>query len=429
MASVNATPSASEDTFRCLRVPNFRLFFVNNALSQTGTWTQMVAQGWLVFSLTGSGLWTGAVVAVQRLPSLVIGPWTGVIVDRVDERRIILITQALFCTIGLCLGVLTISGTVQIWMVMALAALNGAVTIVDWPARMSFVSRIVADDAVPNATAMYVGASHTARIVGPATAGVLIAGIGTGWAFLVNAALTGLGILMLLAIRNEDLRPRADGGHEDAAIRAGLRLAFRTPMLRRMLVATAVMCAFGMNWQVTFPLLSELVFESGADGFAVLTGAMGAGAIIGAVLTARAGGAMGRRMTAAGAAFGALTVLAAVAPTLLVAAGILFVAGACSVAFMATAHATVQTAAPAPYRGRVLALYASVIMLANMIGAPLLGGLCEAVGARAGAAIGGLLTVVGVLITVPRGLTSSDHGSSMRAAAAPGEGFADPAVA
>ena len=264
MALATDETSGTGGAFRCLRVANFRLFFVNNALAQTGTWTQMVAQGWLVFTLTGSGLWAGAVVAAQRVPALLIGPWTGVFVDRIDERKIILTMQALFSAIGLCLGVLTLSGTVQIWMVMALATLNGAVTMVDWPARMSYVQRIVADDDVPNATALYVGASQAARIVGPATAGVLIAGIGTGWAFVVNGGLTALGMVMLVAVREEDLRPPEKGGHEDGAVRAGLRLAFRTATLRRVLVATAVMCGFGMNWQVTFPLLSALVFESGA---------------------------------------------------------------------------------------------------------------------------------------------------------------------
>jgi MFS family permease len=389
---------------------NFRLFFLGQAVSVTGTWVQYVASSWLVLRLTGSGVALGVVTALSFAPVLVFGAWAGVLADRYDKRRILLGTQAAFAVLALALWGLVAADVVRLWMVYGLAFLQGVVTAVDTPARQSFFAEMVSVEQLPNAVSLNSAVMTGTRIVGPAIAGLLIAGAGLDVCFLVNG-LSYLAVIGgLLAMRPEELH-RAPAPRDGGGLRAGLRYVWTTPELRTPLVVMAVIFTLSFNFQVLMPLLAERSFHGDARTLGWLLSFMGIGSLVGALGMARGARPNPVRLMRSAAALGALSIAAAAMPSLPTELATLVVLGFVSIVFMITANTTLQLTARPEMRGRVMALYSVVFLGGTPIGAPIAGWTAEWLGPRWGLAFGGLVAVgVGLV-----GLRALRHRAGVRA--------------
>ncbi|MGD9572012.1 MAG: MFS transporter [Thermoleophilia bacterium] len=406
------------DTFAALATPNYRRWFVGQSVSLIGTWMQKVAQAWLVLQLTGSGTALGMVAAAQFLPILLLGPYGGLLADRMDKRRLLVGTQVVLGGTALALGVLTVTGLVELWMVIALALVVGLVTACDNPARQSFVQEMVGDERLRNAVSLNSVLMNAARAVGPAVAGVLIATVGLGLCFLINAVSFVAVIAALMAMDIDELRPSPRAGREPGQVRQGLSYVGHTPGLLVPLMMLAVVGTLAYEFQVVLPLLAEGTFGGGAGTYGLLTSAMGLGAIAGGLIVARRGRTGLRAMTVASAAFGAAILLAAAAPTLGLVLVALTVVGAASVTFLATGNTTLQLTADPRYRGRVMALWSMAFLGTTPVGAPVIGWVAETVGARGGLVVGGLACLAAAAVGAV---------GSLRAEGAPAPGAPRPA--
>lgn len=406
MARVRAI---SAETFHSLRIRNFRLYFMGQGLSMCGTWMQRIAQSWLVLTLTHSGTALGLVTAMQFVPILAAGPYGGLIADRMDKRRLLVGTQAAQAALALVLGLLTVFGAVQLWMVVVLAALLGVTNVFDTPGRQSFVLELVGPAALRNAVTLNSVLVNAARAIGPAIAGVLIATIGTGPCFLVNAASFGAVIASLLlmdASRFHRGRPlvRARG-----QVRDGLRYVLRTPALRTPLLMMAAIGMLAYEFQVVLPVVASQTFHAGAGAYGAMTAAMGLGAVAGGLAVARRSEATPAGLVMAALAFGAVILAAAAAPTLTIELVALVAVGAGSVAFLALANTTLQLASEPAMRGRVMALWAMAFLGTTPIGGPLTGWIAQEAGGRWALALGGATAIVaGLLAARTLGRTSGE---------------------
>jgi MFS family permease len=387
-------------TFRSLRVRNFRLLFLGQLVSVTGTWMQTVAQNWLVLTLTDSGVALGVTVALQFLPTLLFGLWGGLVADRFDKRRVLIATQVVPAVLAVVMGTLVATGSVQLWMVYVLAFLLGVVHMVDMPTRHAFVMEMVGPDDIANAVALNSAMFNTGRMVGPAAAGVVIASAGIASSFLINAVSFLPVVASLVAIRPGDLFRQAPATRGPGGVRAGLRYVWTSPTLRRPLLLVAVIGTFGFNFAVVLPLLARFTFDGGARMYGVLTSLMSLGSLLGALYAASRSRPTRPVLLRSAAAFGALTVAAAAIPSPVALAPVLVAVGAAMMVFLATANATLQlTAAPA-MRGRVMALYGLVFLGTTPVGGPLLGWIGETWGAPAGLAFAGGVSLAAAMVAM-----------------------------
>jgi MFS family permease len=375
-------------TFASLQVPNYRRYFAGQVVSLSGNWMQTVAEMWLVVQLTGSGVAVGVTAALQFLPIMVLGAWGGLLADRLAKRRLLIVTQSLMALPALALWGLTASGSVEVWMVYALVFARGAINAIDNPARQSFAIEMVGTDRVVNAVALNSVIIHTARIVGPAAAGAVIALVGVATCFLINALSFAA---MLVALRAMD--PRALHTPEPAKraagqVRSALRYVRRTPNLLIPLAMMAVVGTLSFNFQVLLPLLASLTWNGTAALYTALAVAMGVGSVAGALATGARGRTGPRLLVSAAAAFGAAELLVAVAPTVELQLAALVPLGAVSVTFAAGVNSALQLAVDPAMRGRVMALYSVVFLGSTPIGAPLVGWIAEVAGPRAGLLLG-----------------------------------------
>ena len=376
-------------SFTSLAVPNYRRYFAGQLVSVTGNWTQVVAEMWLILTLTGSGLAVGVTSALQFLPLLLFGAWGGVLADRFPKRSLLMVTQALMVLPALALWGVTSAGVVAPWMVYALVFARGAVNAVDFPTRQSFAIEMVGADRVVNAVSLNSVLIHSARIVGPATAGVLIATVGVGTCFLVNAISFGAMVIALRAIEPRELRPSPTAPRGSGAVRDALRYVRRTPALAIPLAMMALVGTLGYNFQVILPLLARFSFDGGAAAYTVLAVAMGAGSVAGALLAGARGRVGPGLLTGAALGFGAVAMIAAAAPTLPLEAIALVPLGAASVTFAAGINSSLQLAADPEMRGRVMALYSMVFLGSTPIGGPIAGWLSQAIDPRAALVLAG----------------------------------------
>ena len=366
-------------------------------ISNSGTWMQRVAQDWLVLSLThGSGTALGVTTGLQFLPLLLFGLYGGVLADRFPKRRILMITQAVMGALALVLGVLALTGTAQVWQVYALAFALGVATVVDNPTRQTFAVEMVGPNDLSNAIALNSAIFNMARIVGPAIAGVLIAAIGTGPVFVVNAASYGAVLVSLYLMRDDDLYLRARVPRAKGQLREGLRYVRERRDLVMLLIVLFFVAAFGMNFQMTTALMSREVFHSGASSFGLASTVLAVGALAGSLLSARRKRPRMRLLLIAAAAFGVLEIVSGMMPTY----GLFLVAlvptGIALLTFNTTANAVMQLSVPSWMRGRVMGLYMLVFAGSSPIGAPLLGWLAEVFGPRSGLIVGGVVSLAAV---------------------------------
>ena len=370
--------AAVRRSFHSLSVPNYRRYFAGQVVSLSGNWMQTVAALWLVLELTGSGVAVGLTTAFQFLPMLLFGAWGGLLADRFPKHRVLIVTQALMALPAIGLFAVTVSGVVAPWMVYLAVIAMGAVNAVDNPTRQSFVIEMVGPDRVVNAVSLNSVIVQSARIVGPAIAGLLIAVVGVGPCFGVNALTFAVMIVALWRMDPAELRAAPVAGREPGAIRAALRYVRGTPALAVPLALMALVGTFGFNFQVVLPLLARFSFDGGAGAYAVLVSAMGIGSVAGALITGARGRTGPRLIAAAALGFGATALLAALMPTLAFEVPMLALLGAASVTFAATINSTLQLAVEPAMRGRVMALYSVVFLGTNPIGGPLVGWLSQA---------------------------------------------------
>jgi MFS family permease len=386
-------PSAFSRAFESLRVRNYRLFFAGQVISWTGTWTQWVAQGWLVLQLTDSPLGLGLVTALQWLPILVFGAWAGAVVDRFEKRRILLITNITSAALSLVLGLLTVGGVVELWHVIVIALLLGMVTAIDNPARQTFTMEMVGRDRLTNAVSLNTATFTIARVLGPAAAGLLINAVGIGECFLINAASFAPVTAALLFIDRDALTVGKRVERAPGQVREGLRYVASDPVLRTLLIIIGVVGALEYNFQVILPVIARDTFEGDAGTLGLLGAVLGVGMLIGSLSNAAFGRPDRRILLAACGSLGFFTVLVAIAPNVWVAALFLVPLGASSMAFLATMNSSLQLNSADHMRARVMAIYFVLFLGSTPIGAPIVGWLSETFNARVALGAGAAATL------------------------------------
>jgi MFS family permease len=392
-------------TFASLRHRNYRLFFVGQITSVTGTWMQNVAMAWLVLELTGSPVAVGVLVLCQFLPFSVLGLFAGVFADRLDPRRLVMTTQAAAMVTATLLALLTLLGEIEPWQVYVLAVVRGIVLVFDAPARQAFTYQMVGPAELPNAVALNSSLFNAARVVGPAIGGVIVAAFGPGFCFAANSV-SFLAVLVALAAMNvHELMPLNRTGARPA-IFAGtweaVRYARRSRRVGVVLVLVAVVSTFAFNFNVLLPVLAGETLEAGPEVFGILSATFGAGALVGALLSATIARASLKLLLLGTAGFGLAELVLAPAQTLVVAATCLFAAGLCFTVWHANANASLQLRVPDGIRGRVLGLYFYAFLGFQPVGGLVSGWLADAGGTALAFAVGGGVTLAATGIALVR---------------------------
>jgi MFS family permease len=403
---------ATAGMFRSLRVRNYRLYASGQLISLTGTWMQRVAQDWLVLTLTNSGTALGIVTALQFGPSLLLGMWGGMLADRGDKRRLLLATQSALALVALTLGVLDVAGVVQYWHVLVLATALGLVAAVDTPVRQAFVVEMVGKDDLPNAVAINSTIFNSGRILGPAAAGLTISAVGTGWAFVANAASSLAVLTGLVLMRTSELHPSTPVERARGQLREGLRYVRRRSDLMLAMVLVFIIGTFGLNFQLTTALIAKQVFHRNASGYGMLSTAVAVGAFVGAVLaTRRTTRPTQLFLVVAALGFAVLEIVTGLMPTYATTCLLLVPTGLAMLTFTTAANSSVQLGVAPTMRGRVMALYLMCFMGGTPVGAPIIGWVAGAFGPRWGLIGGGVVCLlaalaIALLLGRRRGLTA-----------------------
>jgi MFS family permease len=380
----------ARDTFQSLRTRNFRLFFAGQGISQIGNWLTLVAQALLVLKLTDNGIALGGLAAAQFGPVLLIGPWAGLVADRSDKRKLLLIVQVIAMMQSFVLAALAFSGSPPVLAIYAVALVGGITVAFDNPARRSFVVELVPVADVNNAVSLNSALMTGSRVVGPAVAGVLVTTAGFGWAFLADglsyiAVLIGLGM-----IRTSELRPGPVAIKAKGQVREGLRYARSVPELWVPLVMMSVIGTLAYNFQTVFPLFATRDLHGDAGTYTLLFSVVSVGALIGALAVARRQTISVRSVGGAALAYGLAMAAMAIVPNAAVAYGVGVGLGLASIAFLTASTAIVQIEAAPEMRGRVLALQAMLFLGSTPIGGPIVGTVAEQFGARYGIGLGAI---------------------------------------
>jgi MFS family permease len=397
--------NAGRVTFAALSVPNYRRYYGGQSISMIGTWMQMTAQAWLVLSLTHSSTWLGVVVALQTLPVLILGPYGGVIADRVDKRKLMIVLQSAMGVQALALGLLTVSGVVTVWEIGILAALLGLNNAFENPARQSFMLELVGPEHLRNAVSLNSVLVNVARTIGPAVAGVLIATVGDGVCFLVNAGSFVAVVASLTSMERGTLSPTQPTPRARGQLREGLRYIRATPQLAVPLIMMGVAGCLTYEFQVTLPVMADRGLNVGATGFGFMTASMGLGAVVGGLMVAARGKTGLRPLVLAASGFAVAMTMATLAPDLALELVALALAGAASISFMSTGNSTLQLNSAPEMRGRVMSLWFVAFQGSTPVGGPIVGWLMAVIGPRAGLGLGAitvLLVALGGLVALRR---------------------------
>jgi MFS family permease len=386
-------------TFRSLRNRNYRIYYAGGVVSNIGTWMQRIAQDWLVLQLSDNdGVALGITTGLQFLPMLLFGPWGGMLADRYSKQKLLMITQAFMGVVALALAVLDLTDVVVVWHVYVLALLLGLGTAVDNPARQSFVVEMVGRDDLPNAVGLNSASFNLGRVIGPALAGLLIEVFGTGPVFLINALSFIAVIAALTRMRVEDLEPAPRAGRGPGQVLEGIRYVRSRPDLLMVMVLVFFVGTFGLNFQITTALMATEVFDKGAGEFGLLGSIMAVGSLSGALLAASRGRPRLRLLLLSALAFGVVEVVAGLMPTYWLFAVALVPVGVTALTFITAANSTMQLGVDPVMRGRVMALYMAVFFGGTPIGAPLVGAVAEAFGARWSLLMGGIVSATAAAV-------------------------------
>jgi MFS family permease len=377
--------------FGSLDTYNYRLFFTGELISHTGSWMQNMAEAWLVLTLTHSGAAVGATFAFRFLPVLLFGLWGGAIVDRYDRRTVLLVTQSLAAVLAVALWLIVLTDVVQVWMVFALAVSLGFITVVDQPAGHAFVEEMVGRDRLSNAVALNSAVGNSARITGPAIAGLLIASVGEAWVFFVNAVSFLAVVGALAAMRRSELRPFHTPTTRPR-VREGLTYAWSITEIRATIVLVGVVGTLVYNFPTTLTLLASDTFHGGAGLAGLLMAVLGVGTVIGALSAAHRSRQTTRTVLAGAAALGGAMVVAAMLPNEVMVAAALLPVGALAVFFGSTANAHMQMWSAPHFRGRVMGIYSFLTLGTTVVGGPSVGWVCQHWNPRAGIGVAGFVT-------------------------------------
>lgn len=385
---MSALSTFTDETFRSLRTRNFRLFFTGQVISQVGNWMTLVVQTLLVLKITDSGIALGVLMVSQYGPVLLLGPWAGLIADRSDKRRLLMAVQSMAMLQSFVLAALAFMPHPPLYG-FYLAALFGGITLAfDHPARRAFVVEMVEIQDVPNAVSLNSALMTGSRIVGPALAGLALATIGFGWAFIADGVSYIAVIVAFAMMRTSELQRSTPAKRESGQIRAGFRYARSVPDIWTPLIMMAIVGTLTYNFQVVFPLFTTRDLGGSKVAFTLLFSVMSMGALVGALAAARRRHIALRTVALSSIAFGAGMAVMSVTPNIWLAYPVSFLIGLASIAFLTAATAIFQINATPEMRGRVLALQAMVFLGSTPIGGPILGWICERYGARWGIAVG-----------------------------------------
>jgi MFS family permease len=399
---MSAARRFSSRTFAALSVRNFRLYFIGQLISVSGTWMQSVAQGWLVLQITGSSVDLGFAVALQYVPMLLLGSYGGLIADRHEKRRILYFTQVSAGLLALVLGLLVTTHHVTVATVFVLAGLLGVVNMFDVPARQAFVQEMVGRDLIANAVSLNSVLMNAGRLIGPGIAAGFIAVVGTAVCFYANAV-SYLAVLLALAMmRRAEFLPMKTVEREKGQLRLGLKYVAANPVLRNVILSVAVVGTFAYNFTVTLPLLTRHTFhQTSAADYGLLMAAMGLGAVFGGLFVAHRSRPTPRLIATLLLGFGLFMTLTSFAPSITWAEIALVPTGAFSIAFMSSANATLQLNSSQHMRGRVMSLYGVAFLGTTPIGAPLIGAIVAVTNPRIGMEVGsGFALLTGVWLVL-----------------------------
>ena len=384
---------ASNATFKSLSIRNFRLFFVGQSISQIGNWLTLIAQALLVLKLTDSGVALGLLAAAQFGPVLLFGAFAGLVADRSDKRRLLIIVQAFAMLQSFALGALAFQASPPVWAIYLIAAFGGIATAFDNPARRSFVVEMVPQEQITNAVSLNSALMTGSRIIGPALGGLLVATVGFGWAFLVDGASYIAVIVALRMIDPTKVRPAPVTPRGRGQVRAGLAYAWSIAELRVPLIMMAIIGTLAFNFQTVLPLFATRDLGGREIAFSLLMSVISVGSLVGALRSARRTNISVRNVGLSAAGFGASMLALAIAPNQPIAFGVGVIMGFTSISFMTASTAIVQLRSDPMMRGRVLALQAMVVLGSTPIGGPILGAISQHWGARYGLAVGGAATI------------------------------------
>jgi MFS family permease len=394
--------NARTGTFRSLKSFNFRLWTAGALVSNIGTWMQRVAQDWLVLTqLThhdASAL--GMVVGLQFAPQLLLLPWTGSAADRLNQRKLLMFTQATMGVLALALGGLTIAGVIKLWQVYVFAFLSGSAAALDAPVRQTFVAEMVGDGDLPNAVALNSTSFTAAQMIGPAVAGLLIAKVGIGWAFLLNGFSFGAVLISMYFFRLSELHPRVRANRTTAGFLEGLRYVWRHRDLKGILIMLFLIGTFGLNFPIFIATMAVKVFHSDARGFGLLSSIMAIGTISGALLAARQEKPRFASLLVGAAVFGVGCTLAGLAPGYWWFAAALVVVGASALTLINGTNSLMQLSTEPAMRGRVMALRVGIALGGMALGAPIVGWVANHFGPRWSLGIGAVAGFAAALVAV-----------------------------
>jgi MFS family permease len=376
-----------------LRWRNYRLFFFGQLVSVAGTWMQTVAQSFLVLDITHSGTQLGLATAARFLPIFVFGPLGGLFADRMDKRRVLYVTQTLSGLLAAAFAVLVATGSIRLWIIYLLAIALGFVNVFDNPARQSFISEMVPAQDLPNAVTLNSVSMNMARVFGAALGGVIAASLGLALCFACNAASFGAVLISLVAMRRSELFPARRVARQRRQVRQGLRYVRSTPELLIPLLMIAVIGTLAWEFQVTLPLMATKVFHGGAGAYGVMASVMGAGAVVGGLISAARPRPRASALCLAAIGWGVAILAAAAAPSLPLELAALVFVGYGSITFNSYAKTSLQLAAKPTMRGRVMALWALAWLGSTPVGGPIVGWVGQTAGARWSLVIGGLATL------------------------------------
>jgi MFS family permease len=392
MAEGNAESPRLREAFRALRYYNFRLFFAGQLISLIGTWMQTVAQSWLVYKMTGSSALLGLVGFSSQIPVFLFSPLGGVAADRHNRHRMIVVTQSCSMVLALILAALTLTGQVRIWHIFVLSAALGVVNAADIPARQAFFQEMVGRGDLINAIALNSSMFNSARIIGPAIAGILVAWIGEGWCFFVNGVSYIAVIAGLLMMR---VTPRVIENSQDSAwkhVLEGARFVISAKPIRALLLLVAFVSFAGLQYSVLMPIFADRIFHSGAHGLGILLGINGGGALCGALVMAARRGIKGlsRWIAVAAMVFSVAITAFGFAPNFWAAAALLYVVGFATMIQFGSTNTLIQMMTPDRFRGRAISAYSMMYMGMTPIGSMAAGFVAEHIGARITVAAGGI---------------------------------------
>jgi MFS family permease len=398
------------ETFSSFQVRNYRLYYIGQIISTSGTFMQSVAQAWLVLKISHSGTALGIVSALQYIPILLFGTLGGVVADRFPKRTVLYLTQSAAGILALILGVLVATDQVALWMVYSLAFCLGWVNVFDNPARQTFVIEMVGEDKLRNAVTLYSGLVNLSRVIGPAIAGGLIAFVGLAPCFLLNGISYAAVVIMLAMMHPDELQITPPASKSKGQIMEGVRYVLSKPILRDTLLMMALVGTFTFEFQVSLPLIAQYTFNGDASSLAFLSGALGIGAVVGGLAIASQKKNTPSRLIGAGFLFGIAILGAAFMPTLALTGAALVFAGVCSIFFTSLGNSIIQLGSSPQMRGRVMSFWSIAFLGTTTIGGPAVGWFAEVAGPRWGLALGGIAALLAALlglISLPRAHSTS----------------------